>query len=46
MSPTSAVMLNPESMSYAFSVVELAQCFILDHLQIASTHVFDTSPTL
>ena len=45
MSPTSAAMLNTESMPFACSVVELAQCFITHHLQVVPTHVFTTSPT-
>jgi hypothetical protein len=45
MSPTSAAMLNTESMPFACSVVELAQRFITHHLQVVPTHVFATSPT-
>ena len=45
MSPTSAALLNTESMPFACSVVELAQCFIFHYLQVATTHMFATSPT-
>ena len=45
MSPTSAAMLNTESMPFACSVVELARRFITHHLQVVPTHVFATSPT-
>ena len=43
--PTSAAMLNTASMPFACSVVELAQQFIITHLQVAPTHVIATSPT-
>jgi hypothetical protein len=45
MSPTRAAILNTESMSFACSVVELAQHFIIHFLQVVPTHVFATSPT-
>ena len=45
MSPTSAAILNTESMPFACSVVELAQQLILHHLHVMPTHVFATSPT-
>ena len=45
MSPTSAAMLNTESMPFACSVVELAWRFITHYLQVMPIHVFATSPT-
>ena len=45
MSPTRAAMLNTESMPFACSVVELAQCFIIHYLQVVPTYVYVPSPT-
>ena len=44
-SPSSAALLNVESIPFACSVVELANCFIVHHIQVLPTHPCAMSPT-
>ena len=44
-SPLSATLLNVKSIPFACSVVELANCFIVHHLQVLPTHPCAMSPT-
>ena len=44
-SPSSAALLNVESIPFACNVVELANRFIVHHLQVSPNHPCATSPT-